>query len=41
MSRDEPATTFWPWLGEVMASKPAVCAKTEEASAKMAAEMIE
>lgn len=37
MSRTEPASTFWSWVGTVMAAKPAVWAKTEEVNARTAA----
>lgn len=41
ISKDDPAGMFWSWVGEVIASKPEVWARTEETSAKTAAEMKE
>lgn len=41
ISKDDPAGMFWSAVGEVMASKPAVCAATDDTSARMAAEMNE
>ena len=37
ISRTEPASTFWSWVGTVMAANPAVWAKTEEVNARTAA----
>jgi len=41
MSNSDPAGTSSSWVGEVIGSKPAVWAKTEEVRAKKAAEMRE
>jgi len=41
ISKDEPAWMFWSCVGEVIASKPEVCAATDETSAAMAAEIKE
>lgn len=38
ISKVDPTVKVWSFAGAVMASKPEVCAKTEDAKAKKAAE---